>query len=74
VWTSENTIAFLATIATFIDRAWTLHDALIDFQCMRGMHSRANMAASLFQMLKKMDLVEKVIYRTCHYGRNTHTL
>jgi hypothetical protein len=57
-------IAFLATIATFIDKAWDLHETLVNFQCIHGAHSGANMATSLFRMLESMSLVDKVSNRT----------
>jgi hypothetical protein len=59
-WSAENMIAFLATTGTFIDEKWNLYKALIDFQCIYGMHSGENMAGSIFRMLENMHLVDKV--------------
>lgn len=53
-------IAFLATIGTFIDSNWNLHEVLIDFQRIQGAHSGANMANSIFRTLENMHLVDKV--------------
>ena len=53
-------LAFLATTGAFIDDTWKLHETLIDFQCMYGTHSGANMVTSLFKTLESINLVDKV--------------
>lgn len=53
-------LTFLATTGAFIDDSWKLRETLIDFQCIYGTHSGANMAMSLFNTLKSVNLVEKV--------------
>jgi len=40
---------------------------MLDFQEMKGAHSGANMAQSIFETLKDMDLLEKV-YFSLIYG------
>ena len=55
-------LAFLATIGAFIDDTWTLHETLINFQCLYGMHSSVNMAASLFKTLESINIVDKVSF------------
>jgi hypothetical protein len=59
-WTSSNRIAFLATIATWIDEKWMLHEVLLDFQELVGSHTGVNMATSVFRTLESYDITKKV--------------
>lgn len=59
-WTSENRIAFLATVGSFITEDWKLEEVLLDFTELHGAHDGKNMANALMDSVEDLDLLEKV--------------
>jgi hypothetical protein len=59
-WTSQNNLAFLALIVSFISDDWELQQVLVDFPQLLGAHSGRNMALLLIKRVKELGLKQEV--------------
>lgn len=60
MWTSNNHIAFLGIISSWISPDWELYKTLLDMCEVKGSHTGENMASSFFSTIEEMSLHEKV--------------
>jgi hypothetical protein len=68
-WTSTNKLAFLALVASYIDKDWKLHDVLVDFIELRGSHTSSNLAQTIYESVKGLRIQDQVrdTHMTLHY-------
>jgi hypothetical protein len=59
-WTSTNKLAFLALVASYIDKDWKLHDVLVDFIELRGSHTGSNLAQAIYESVKGLGIQDQV--------------
>ena len=60
-WTSKNQISFLGITMHWIDDNWILHHMMLDFCQLSGSHSGENMAMEFLNILKKYNILKKVM-------------
>ena len=64
MWTATNGIAFLSLTIHYIDASWELKNFLLDVIPMSVRHTGENMADAIMAVLRKFDLMEKILALT----------
>lgn len=60
MWTSPNSLPFLAITCHYININWDLKTVLLDFNVIFGTHSGKNLADSFIKSTTNMNILDKV--------------
>ena len=55
-----NKLAFLALVASYIDKDWKLHDVLVDFIELQDLHTGSNLAQVIYESVKGLRIQDQV--------------
>jgi hypothetical protein len=73
-WTSPFQQAFMAITGYFVDIDWKFREILLGFEPLLGTHSGANLGATVFALLEKHGIVNRVLAVTTDNASNNTTM
>lgn len=73
-WTSPFQQAFMAVTGYFIDCDWKFREILLGFEPLHGTHSGVNLGATVFSLLEKHGIVNRVLAVITDNASNNTTM
>jgi hypothetical protein len=73
-WTSPFNHAFIAITGYFIDQEWNYREILLGFEPLHGTHNGSNLGSTLFEILQKHGITNRVLSITTDNASNNNTM
>jgi hypothetical protein len=73
-WTSPFNQAFIAITGYFIDQEWNYREILLGFEPLHGTHNGSNLGSTLFEILQKHGITNRVLSITTDNASNNNTM
>jgi hypothetical protein len=73
-WTSPFNQAFIAITGYFIDQEWNYREILLGFEPLHGTHNGSNLGSTLFEILQKHGITDRVLSITTDNASNNNTM
>jgi hypothetical protein len=73
-WTSPFNQAFIAITGYFIDQEWNYREILLGFEPLHGTHNGSNLGSTLFEILQKHGITNRILSITTDNASNNNTM
>jgi hypothetical protein len=73
-WTSPFNQSFIAITGYFIDKEWNYREILLGFEPLHGTHNGSNLGSTLFEILQKHGITNRVLSITTDNASNNNTM